>query len=300
MEKVQYNQFAFYYTKSSVDPATEALLNEQFGINELDVEDIFSDTQLSKLELRRNYFYVALQIPEFDKAKQSFLIKDLHCFVSNDWVVIIDKQNYKHFQQFVNFQDQLLEDEEVMTSNMFFAEIIDFCMTKTYKAIMKFKNNILQLESDVFKFADDIDNLKEILILKKNLVNFESVIEPLQETLLELTQKVKLKVSSSESDRLENSLDTANKMLNNILNFKAQMNLLTQTNESLTRRNSNIGNKNLRITTLYGFASVLIVQILIFFKPVSQEATSYQMFFGSFIVLIIIGVTIWITTQKAE
>jgi Mg2+ and Co2+ transporter CorA len=298
MEKIQYKQFAFYYT-TSVDAQIEAVLQDQFEINELDVEDIFSDTQLSKLEIRRNYFYIALQIPEFDKARQKFLIKDLHCFVSNDWVVIIDKQNYKHFQQFVNFQDQLLEDEEIISSNMFFAEILDFCMTKTYKAIMKFKTNISQLESDVFEFADDIDNLKEILILKKNLVNFESVIEPLQETIQDLTQKVKPQVSQSECDRLENSLDTANKILNNILNFKAQMILLTQTNESLTRRNSNIGNKGLRNITLWGFLALFVVQTLILFKPSPQEGQSSVVVFGLVVLALLIGVAIWALSQRS-
>ncbi len=261
MTQLQYKLFEFIYT-SGLAPELETSLLEDFKLNEVDVEDVYCDTQLSKFEVRPEYIYVALQFPVFDKAKQGFLIKDLHCFWSDKQVIIIDRQNYKHFTQFINFQNQLLEDEEVITPGLFVAELLDFCMTKTYKAIMKFKTDIAQVESDLFTFMDDIDVLKDILTIKKNLVNFESVITPIQRVIRDLESKNKDRFSQEELERIDNSLDTINKMLNNLSNFQDQMDILMDTNDSMMIRSTSLNSKNISVVAIFGFASIFALSLI--------------------------------------
>jgi magnesium transporter len=251
MVKAKYNKFDFL-SASGVDEMLENTLEVEYGINSLDVEDIFSDTQLSKIEIRSSYVYVALQFPEFDKSYQKFFVKDLHCFVSRSWVIVIDKQGYKHFQQFVNFQDQLLEDEHETTSFVFFAELLEFCTTKTYKVLPKFRQEINQIESDLFEFTNDIDVLKDILIMKKNLVNFESVVGPIKDVIVELEYKAKRLLEQDEVDKFDNSLDIIKKIINNLQNFKEQMNLLSETNESMIGRSTNNQVRALTAVSLIG------------------------------------------------
>jgi magnesium transporter len=249
IKKTKYD-FEFAYS-FGVDDALESKLEEVYRIHESDIEDIFTDAQLSKMEVRSDYVYVAIQFPEFDKSSQKFLIKELHCFVSNNWLLVVDKHKYKHFQQFMNFEQQILEGEEDMSSFLMFAELLDFCMIKTYKAIARFKTEIAEIESDLFEFANDLDVLKDILIIKKNLVNFESVIEPLRDLIIELQTKYK-KLKPIDLERLDNSLDTIKKTLNNLENFKEQMSLLSETNESLISRSTNNTVRTLTAVSLIG------------------------------------------------
>jgi Mg2+ and Co2+ transporter CorA len=295
MTQVQYKLFEFIYT-SGLAPELENTLLNDFGLNEVDVEDIYSDTQLSKFEIRQDYIYIALQFPIFDKAKQGFLIKDLHCFCSPNQVIIIDRQNYKHFTQFINFQDQLLEDEEFITPGLFVAELLDFCMTKTYKAIMKFKADIAQVESDLFAFMDDIDVLKDILTIKKNLVNFESVITPIQRTIRDLEAKNENRFSQEELERLDNSLDTINKIMNNLKNFQDQIDILMATNDSMMIRSTSLNSKNILLTSIFGFLAIFGLSLINSFRAGIIEGNWLFIFF--IVVLTILIVTGFYFTQK--
>jgi magnesium transporter len=246
IKKTQYEFLFLYFT--GVDDDLERTLGEDYNIDESDVEDIFTDTQLSKIEIREKYIYIAIQFPEFDKSTQRFIIKDLHCFVSDDWLIVIDKNEYKHFKQFINFEQQIVD---FMNSFLMFAELLDFCTTKTYKMITKFKSQIIELESDLFTFQDDLDVLKDILIFKKNIINFQSVIEPLRGVMVELQQKNK-KLRPIDVEWLDNSLDTIKKIINNLQNFKEQMVLLSDTNEALINRTTNNRVRTLTAVSLIG------------------------------------------------
>jgi Mg2+ and Co2+ transporter CorA len=256
MTRVDYKQFEFIYF-SNLDKDLENVLSNQYQLNEVDIEDIYSDTQLSKIEIRLEYVYIALQFPIYDVYKQDFLIKDLHCFCFKKRVIIIDKQEYKHFKQFLTFQNQLMEDEESTSAGLFLAELLDFCMTKTYKAIMKFDEDLSQVESDLFAFMDDIDVLKDILTIKKSLVNFESVIIPFRRVISDLESKTNQRFTQEELERLDNSLDTVNKMLNKLNNFQDQIDILMQVNDSMMIRSTSISSKNIFVATLFGFSLLI-------------------------------------------
>lgn len=74
-------------------------LTKVYQINELDIEDVFTNTQLSKIEFHR-YFYVALQLPEYDFEHRTVSIKEIHSFIHEDTLLIIDKHHYRYAESF--------------------------------------------------------------------------------------------------------------------------------------------------------------------------------------------------------
>jgi Mg2+ and Co2+ transporter CorA len=67
-------QFKLYTADDRENIARE--LEEQYNVTDLDVEDVTTNTQLSKLEKRKEYLYVALQFPDLRKFTFLFLKKD--------------------------------------------------------------------------------------------------------------------------------------------------------------------------------------------------------------------------------
>jgi magnesium transporter len=253
--------FEYRYIKK-VDTYLKEELARKYGIQELDIDDVVTDTQLSKLEKRPDYLYVALQFPEYIKTNRHFVPKEIHCFVSNKFILIIDKHDFKHVQQFHNLKDSLL-DYEPDSFNVFY-ELLDFCVKKEYRVLGKFKKEIDQLESDIFDFYDGSrDLLKEILIVKRNLINFTSIIFPLKEVINEIQTKHIAAFDKKEGiEELDDSLDKIKKILNNLANFKEQMTLLTETNESLIARNTN---QSIRALTVINFIFIIPTVITSFF-----------------------------------
>lgn len=230
-----------------------------YQIDELDIEDVFTSDQLSKIELKSNYLYIALQFPEYDKADRTFLIKEIHCFLNDNYFLLINKDNFKYVYLFDNFKDTLISNKST-TFNIFY-EFLDFTITKLTKVIINFRREINEIEKSVTDFNDNKDLLIEILIVKKNLINFISIISPLKEVLDDLKNKYHRFIDDSGKEKIDDSLDKLVKILNNLKNFKEQITLFQVTNESQIARSTNNVIKTLTVANVLLFVPSLITGI---------------------------------------
>jgi len=235
--KIQNKQFD-YTVHLGLDQDLKEKMDTFYGIDELDIEDVFTDTQLSKIEYKNNYLYICLQFPEFDKSIRQFIIKETHIFVAPKFLLLIDKDESRFINQFNDIKDKIITDDNITSFELFY-EIFDFIVTKLTQVIFKFKKEIAVIENEIFNFKTQQDLLKEILIIKRNLINFESVILPIQTLIIDLETKKNVFITNVEIELLDDTLDKVKKLINNLQNFKGQMELITDTNEVLIARNTN-------------------------------------------------------------
>jgi magnesium transporter len=206
-------------------------------IEELDIEDVFTNTQLSKLEFRKNYLYLGLQFPEFDKSKRVFGVKEIHVFVSDNKFVLIDKDRFRKVYPFTKLSE--VRDYSSRGGYNIFYEMVDFFITEHFKALTKFKLEIEEVENQIFHFSEKEDMIREVLVIKRNLVNFQNIMIPLKDVLIDLQNKYFPLIGKEGVEKLDDTLDKIKKILNNLSNFKERMQLLTETNESLISRATN-------------------------------------------------------------
>ncbi len=88
----QYPAFQYIEYHGLTD-ALKNKLQKDFHIHEEDIDDVFSPTQLSKFEIRKNYAYFALQFAEPDE-KNKIHIEQIHCFISPKYLFIIDEHGF--------------------------------------------------------------------------------------------------------------------------------------------------------------------------------------------------------------
>ena len=223
--------FQHYFTAKLDERVKDLLTNK--NINPLDIEDIFTDTNLSKAEVKEKYTYIALQLPEYNRDTSFFQKKQIQIVYGSDYIIIIDENNYKNLQIF---------ETQRKDGNLFFGtyselalELVDFLITRLIRVVNKMRDEVTDIEKAIFNFESSRDLILDIQILKKNIINFASLIIPLTETLDEL----KKTATPEEFLKLEDSADKISKMLNNLHNFKEQTSLLTETNEVLIARSTN-------------------------------------------------------------
>lgn len=230
-------------------------LQQSYHIDHLDIEDVFTNTQLSKIEQRNEYLYVALEFPEYDKKRRHFVTKEIHCFLSQSYFLVIDKHEFKHFRQFDLIRSAILDDNSPTFFQ--FYEMLDFIVTKTYRVLGKFRQEVQEAEMQVF---DDIENdlVKEILIIRRNLANFLSIIVPLEKVISDLEIKYTKFIDPKGLEKLDDSLDKIKKMNNTLTNFKEQLMLLTEANESQIARSTNQTIKTLTVFNIIIFVPSLI------------------------------------------
>lgn len=260
-------------------------LTKSYHISELDIEDVFTNTQLSKIEFHR-YFYVALQLPEYDFEHRTVSIKEIHSFIHEDSLLIIDKHHYRYAE---SFYDKWKTDYKELTSFEVFFEMMDFFVTKTYQTLTHYRSDISDVERDLFDFEDTEDLLKENLIIKRNIINYLSIIAPLQALIEEMQVKHAKTIGPKGVELLDDSLDKVKKIINTSHNLEKQMNLLIDTNESLISRSTN---ETIKLLTSFNiimlvptfFASFFGMNIYFGWIP---ESESYLQLVGIILLMVI-------------
>lgn len=246
-----------YYYFTEVDTALESFLKDKLQIDELDIEDVFTDTQLSKLENRKDYLYVALQFPHFNREKKSFEADEVHIFVCPKYITIINKHNYKKVEAF----DQIHSRIPDITDSSFvcFYELVDYVVTKLFGTIARFNSEITQLETDIFENTDQKDLIIDIQIEKKNLINFLGLIHPLQLVIQDLQiQFSKNEKYAERIELLDDSLDKIKKISSSLELSRRHLGILSEANESLMVRATNQSLKTLTVVSLLLFVPNLV------------------------------------------
>jgi magnesium transporter len=209
----------------------------KYDITELDTEDVLSDTQLSKIEFRPDYIYIALQFPEFDKLKRTFIEKEVHCFVNKDYLIIINKHGFQGVESFRNINNM---DIDRNTTFDLFYEMLWKGLNNSYRAMLKLKIEVHQLNEQIFTDQKgDKDFIFDIQTTKRNIVNFEGIVEPLSEVLQSIEVRYHRLVDIEDKEQVDDCLDLIKKILNNINNLKQQIQIISETNESIIARSTN-------------------------------------------------------------
>lgn len=224
------SQANFYPTKITAELP-------KYGINDLDIEDVLSDTQLSKVEFRPDYIYIALQFPEFEKTRKTFIEKEVHCFVNKDYLLIINKQGFLAVEAFRNIKNM---DIDKNTTFDLFYEMLWKGLNNSYRAMLKLKIEVNQLGEQIFNDQKgNVDFIFDIQTTKRNIVNFEGIVEPLEEVLQTIEFKQHRLVDREDKEQIDDCLDLIKKILNNMDNLKQQIQIISETNESIIARSTN-------------------------------------------------------------
>lgn len=209
----------------------------RFKINELDCEDVFSDTQLSKIEFRPDYIYIALQFPELDNVKNTFVEKEVHCFVNRRYLLVINKESFDAIKPFSDINK--LDIDRNSTFDLFY-EMLWKGLGHSYKSLLKLKVEVQGLNQKIFdEKSKDMDLIHDIQSTKRNLVNFEGIMEPLCEVLNTIEVRNHKLVDAEDKEQIDDCLDLVKKILNNINNLKQQLQIVTETNEAVMTRSTN-------------------------------------------------------------
>lgn len=109
----------------------------------------------------------------------------------------------------------------------------------TFPTLDDLSKNINTIEHDVFETDSGKDRLRDILLLKKNLINFRRIIMPQRAVIAQL-EHLNMKFSKNELDvYFDNVVDKIEKIFGVLENLKDLVHSLHQTNEAIISHNTN-------------------------------------------------------------
>lgn len=246
-----YPSFDYYEHRGLTDTLREKL-EKEFHIHEDDLDDMYSPTQLSKFEIRKNYAYFALQFADKDISNR-ISTQQIHCFVSPKFLFVIDEDNFIGVKEFDRIRNHLVDKEHYNSFDLFY-ELLDISVIRMFGLLHAIHSRVRITETTIFSeehLAND--QISEIQDIKKNIINFKSLLAPLYDILEEITLKHTELIDDTGKEAIDDSLDKIKKLVNRLDNFRDTMKLLTETNEMIIARSTNL---TVKVLT---FVSVLLL-----------------------------------------
>ncbi|MGL5595608.1 MAG: magnesium/cobalt transporter CorA [Cetobacterium sp.] len=202
-------------------------IGDIFNIDSLILEDIVSNTQRPKLEVRENLIFIVLKliIPENDG---EFKYEQISLTLLENTLIVFQESKHSIFN---NIKNRVLKDIGRLRKKgvgYLTYGILDRIIDNYFLILESLNNRIDELEEQIL-LSPTKDDFERILTLKKDILKLKKSLHPLKEVIISLkSNKIKEYLNEDIDIYLEDLHDHINVALENIDNLFLKGNELIQ------------------------------------------------------------------------
>lgn len=231
------------FTWVSINNPTEAeidKLRRTHKFHHLDLEDCLSEIQRPKIDDYDDYLFIVLHVPVKGRRKQ-IQTEEINIFIGQNFVITLHENNPNIKKVFERAKNSKQVKDEYMSkgTGYFLYMIIDDLFESGFPIMDDLSKQVNELEVDVFDQDYSRDRLRDILILKKDIINFRRIIMPQRAIIAQLEHKNKKFLPENLDVYFDDIVDKIEKMWNNLENLQELTASLQETNESIISHNTN-------------------------------------------------------------
>ena len=228
-------------------------LRGHFNFHPLDIEDCLSIIERPKLDEYDDYFFLVLHIPYFIKQTGRLIPFTVNIFIGNNFLVTVHRGLCKPIQ---NTLDYLTENTQILDkgSGYLLHKVIDSLIDYSFPILNKIYRNIQNVEDAIFKKASS-KNVKDILLIRTNILTFRNIIFPQRKLLKTLEIKDMDFLIEALEVYFSDLVDHVEKIWDTLENYKELIEGVHEAHQSLL---SNKINDIMRILTIF---SVVILPL---------------------------------------
>ncbi|MBL4694526.1 magnesium/cobalt transporter CorA [Candidatus Gracilibacteria bacterium] len=240
IEKIVHKEGGFTWISiSSPNEDSIKYLKQNYDFHPLDLEDCLSGIQRPKIDDYEDYLFLVLRTP-IHKKKQ-IRGDEVDIFISQKYIITVHHSNPIIKKVFANLEKDKVQRKEYMEkgTGYFLHMIIDDIFESGFPLLEDISKQISDLEHDVFDTVRSRDRLREILLLKKDIINFRRIIMPQRAIIAQLEHKNKKFLPENLDVYFDDIVDKIEKMWNQLENLQELVVSLHETNESIISHNTN-------------------------------------------------------------
>jgi magnesium transporter len=243
------------------DQQMVSLLEKDFKFHPLNLEDVLSKTTYPKIDTYKDYLFIILQFPVYEQKREIYKRSEISVFFSADYLITINdgylgplQAFFKHFSSDKVFRDKFTK----IGPAMLFSEILDAHMDYCFPLVSQKNDAIFELEEEIYEKPELKDMIREIMTLKRDVINIRRILAPQKQILIDLGVKHPHFVHEEQKAYFEAIVDKQDKVMNQLDTAQAYVNVLEDANESLISRNTNKIVKTLTIFTVITQLPIII------------------------------------------
>src|SRR2546421_9752522 len=246
-------------------PQAQALA-DRFGWHPLDVEDVLSKRQRPKVDdyADEGYIFGVLHFPVYDRAVQRLNAAELDFFIGQDYLVTLPAVEllpvtrlFRRCEEDQAFREQLFSKG----SGRLLYEVLDDLFDYCFPILDKIGYKLDSLEDDVFEGRSE-EVVRDISNVKQEIISYRKIIKPERATIRVLERNVERFLPDELELYFDDIVDAAERIWDNLDNYKEVVEALEDTNESVI---SHRQNDVLRILTVFSVVLLPLTVITGFF-----------------------------------
>ncbi|MGA8277161.1 MAG: magnesium and cobalt transport protein CorA [Rhodanobacteraceae bacterium] len=215
----QPGQFVWVGLHEPDEPLLEQL-QQEFGLHDLAIEDAHNAHQRPKIDVYGDSLFVVVQTAQVVRSKIAF--GETHVFLGRNYLLSVRhgaSLSYAPARQVCEQNPELL----AFGPSYGLYAVLDFVVDNFFPIVRTFREELQELEEDVFEETFSRETIRRLYDLKKELVTLRLAVAPLQDIVNQLTRlypglirdevRPYFRDVSDHAARINESTDTMREML---------------------------------------------------------------------------------------
>ena len=242
-------------------------LKEKFHFHQLHLDDCLSPYQRPKLDVHPDYLFMVLIFPIYKRKTREIVSSEVDFFIGSNFLVTVHRNELAPLINFFNAcQLSKTKQEKYFTGNpsAVLYELLNQLLSSCKPILESNSYSINDIEESIFR-GYERRMVREILIVKRNIINFRKIIQVHRSVLAKLIEKSEQFFSAGQLKLyFKELIETTSDIWEALDNLHQSINSIEATNNSLISFRLN------DIMKLLAIASVC-------FLPVTLIASLYNM-----------------------
>ncbi len=231
--KITHNQVSWQHLANPNFGDLEFLKNEYF-VSDIILNELLSANKRPKIEEHSRYLFVVLHFPVYNSTTRQTAPAELDFLITRDAIYTIAQDANPALEKLLenlNSDDRLKEEIFKNAGQMLFY-VLDKMVDSCLPMLDHIHENIEEIEKQVFE-GKEKEMLKEVAVLKRDIIDFRRTIKP-QRSILEVLAKKASRFFKEDLDIISQEvIGSEVRVWNTLENHTEMIEAIEQTNSNL-------------------------------------------------------------------
>ncbi|MFH0834517.1 MAG: magnesium transporter CorA family protein [Patescibacteria group bacterium] len=239
-----------WYDFVSPDKSTTDFLASKFKFHPLDLEDCLTEIQRPKIDEYPDYLFIVLHFPIWNNQSGRISTEEVDIFIGQNFIVTLHEGALTPLEKMRERCGKIVGRKKYLDkgSGYFLYRLTSSLFDSCFPILDKLWKGTAAIEKDVFDQEGIRDLLKDIMLLKKNIITFRRILAPERPVISSLEHKNKKFLPESLEVYFDDVVDKIEKQWTSLDSLKEVADTLQDANESLISHRSG---ETIKVLTIF-------------------------------------------------
>jgi len=288
LESLTFGDLTWVNIEHPTEQETEYLA-QNYPFHPLDLDDCLSRIQRPKIDVYKDYLFLVLHFPVFSKEARVTTPSQVSVFIGENYLITLHKGELKPLVKL--FKECQIDEESRQEnfsqgSSYLLYRIIDRLVDYCLPILNKIGANIEDVEDVIF--SDEMPRaIKEISMLRRDVISFRRIIWPMRAVIGSLEPKIRRFTKTDLAVYFGDTVDHVDKIWDGLDEYKEIIEGLNDTHDSLASNRTNEVMRMLAIIATILLPITVVSSVYGMNIPLPFQHSDYSLLF---VVLIMVAI----------